>query len=81
MFWIGIIGGLLVATGFVPQIIKALQTRSTADLSIWMLLIIFVGGLFYTTYAIQVGNSVFIVMNGLATVNTTILLLLKLRFR
>lgn len=81
MFWIGIIGGLLVATGFVPQIIKALRTRSTVDLSIWMLLIIFVGGLFYTTYAIQVGNPVFIVMNGLATVNTTILLLLKLRFR
>ncbi|OEU52495.1 MAG: hypothetical protein BA871_12965 [Desulfuromonadales bacterium C00003096] len=81
MFWIGIIGGLLVATGFVPQIIKALQTRSTTDLSIWMLLIIFVGGLFYTTYAVQVGNPVFIAMNGLATLNTTILLILKIRYR
>ena len=46
-----------------------------------MLLIIFVGGLFYTTYTVQVGNPVFIAMNALATVNTTILLLLKLRFR
>jgi MtN3 and saliva related transmembrane protein len=81
MFWIGIVGGLLVATGFVPQIIKALQTRSTGDLSLWMLLIIFVVGFFYTTYAIQVGNPVFIAMNGLATANTTILLLLKIRYR
>lgn len=81
MFWMGIVGGMLVATGFVPQIIKALQTRSTGDLSLWMLLIIFVGGLFYTTYAIQVGNPVFIAMNGLATANTTILLLLKIRYR
>jgi len=71
---------VLVATGFVPQRIKALQTRSTADLSIWMLLIIFVGGLFYTTYAVQVGNPVFIAMNGLATLNTTILLILKIRY-
>lgn len=81
MFWIGIVGGLLVATGFVPQIIKALQTRLTGDLSLWMLLIIFVGGLFYTTYAIQVGNPVSIAMNGLATANTTILLVLKIRYR
>ncbi|MEZ4483116.1 MAG: PQ-loop repeat-containing protein [Syntrophotaleaceae bacterium] len=63
-----------------PQIIKVLQTRSSGDLSLWMLLIIFIGGLFYTTYAIQVGNPVF-AMNGLATTNTTILLLLKLRYR
>lgn len=81
MLWIGVIGGLLVATGFVPQIIKALKTRSTGDLSLWMLLIIFAGGLFYTTYAIQVGDPVFIAMNGLATANTTILLLLKIRYR
>ncbi len=64
-----------------PQIIKALKTRSTGDLSIWMLLIIFVGGLCYTTYAIQVGDPVFIAMNALATTNTTILLLLKIRYR
>lgn len=80
MFWIGIIGGLLVATGFVAQIIKTLRIRWTTDLSTWMLLIIFVGGLFYTTCAIQIGNPIFIAMNGLATTNTTILLLFKLRF-
>ena len=29
MQWLGFAGGLMVAFGFVPQIIKAWQTRST----------------------------------------------------
>jgi MtN3 and saliva related transmembrane protein len=81
MYWIGFVGGLMVAIGFVPQIIKALRTRSTGDLSLYMLLTIFVGGLLYTTYAVLVGDPVFIVMNTLATTNTVVLLVLKLLFR
>jgi MtN3 and saliva related transmembrane protein len=81
MYWIGFVGGLMVAVGFVPQIFKALRTRSTGDLSLYMLLTIFVGGLLYTTYAVLIGDPVFIIMNSLATTNTLVLLVLKLHFR
>ncbi len=81
MQWIGLIGGILVAFGFLPQIVKALRTRSTGDISIYMLLTILTGGVLYTTYALMVGDLVFITMNFLATLNTLILLILKLRFR
>ncbi len=79
--WLGLLGGLLVAFGFVPQIIKVLRTRSSKDLSLVMLLVIFVGGLFYTTYAFLAGDPVFIIINLLATGNTLLLLVLKLIYR
>jgi len=81
MQWLGLAGGLLVAFGFVPQIFKAMRTRSTSDLSLWMLLTILSGGLLYTAYSLRVGDPVFITVNLLANTNTLILLLLKLRYR
>lgn len=81
MEWLGLTGGLMVAFGFVPQIIKVLKTRSGRDLSIITLLIIFVGGLFYTAYSFYTGDRVFILINLLATGNVLLLMLLKLRFR
>ncbi|PLX83756.1 MAG: hypothetical protein C0617_10440 [Desulfuromonas sp.] len=81
MQWIGFAGGLMVAFGFVPQIVKALSTRSTGDLSVYTLLTIFSGGLFYTAYSIHVGDPVFITINVIATGNTLFLLILKRRFR
>ena len=39
------------------------------------------GGIFYTAYAIFAGDPVFITINLLATTNTLVLLLLKLRYR
>lgn len=79
--WVGLVGGMMVAFGFVPQIIKVFRTRSTHDLSLYMLLIIFTGGLFYTTYAFLAGDPVFIIINLLATSNTLLLLILKLVYR
>jgi MtN3 and saliva related transmembrane protein len=81
MQWLGFAGGLMVAFGFVPQIVKVLRTRSSRDLSVWTLLVIFLGGLLYTAYAFSVGDRVFIVINLLATANTLLLLLLKWRYR
>jgi len=81
MQWLGLFGGLLVAFGFVPQIVKVLRTRSTGDLSLYMLLTILTGGVFYTAYAIFAGDPVFITINLLATGNTLFLLILKIRFR
>jgi len=81
MQWLGFAGGLMVAFGFVPQIVKAWQTRSTGDISVWTLLVIISGGLLYTAYSFLVGDPVFITINLLATGNTLLLLALKLRFK
>jgi MtN3 and saliva related transmembrane protein len=80
MQWFGFTGGLMVAFGFVPQIVKVLRTRSSHDLSALTLLVIFFGGLLYTVYSFYVGDQVFILINLLATGNTLILLLLKWRY-
>jgi len=81
MQWIGLAGGLMVAFGFIPQIIKALKTRSTGDISLITLLVIFSGGILYTAYSIDLGDPVFIAINILATSNTLFLLLLKIRYQ
>lgn len=81
MQWLGLIGGLMVAFGFVPQIVRVLRTRSAHDLSPVMLLTIFCGGLFYTAYAIHGGDRIFILINLIGSANTLVLLLLKWRFK
>ncbi|HKI50968.1 MAG TPA: PQ-loop repeat-containing protein [Geothermobacteraceae bacterium] len=81
MQWLGLSGGLMVAFGFVPQIVKVLRTRSSQDLSSLTLVVIFSGGLLYTAYSVFVGDRVFILINLLATGNTLLLLLLKWRYR
>ena len=81
MQWLGLMGGLMVAFGFVPQIIRVLRTRSAHDLSPVMLLTIFCGGIFYTAYAFLVGDRIFILINLIGTANSLTLLLLKWRFK
>lgn len=80
MQWLGLFGGLLVAFGFVPQIVKVLRTRSVGDLSLYMLVSILVGGVCYTAYSFEVGDPIFMTINLIATGNTLFLLILKLRF-
>jgi len=81
MQWLGLIGGLMVAFGFVPQIIRVVRTRSAHDLSPVMLVTIFTGGIFYTAYAFLVGDRIFILINLIGTANTLTLLLLKWRYK
>jgi MtN3 and saliva related transmembrane protein len=47
-----LVGGVILTTGYIPQIVKILRTHSARDLSATMFAMVLVGVLCYETYAI-----------------------------
>lgn len=65
---IGIIGGALIISSYIPQIIKSAKTKKVEDVSIWMIIATLVGTLFWIAYGIIIlslsvilSNSVFLI--------------------
>lgn len=66
--------------GLLPQVIKAAQTRSTQDISMWMLINYFVCSIAWIIYA-GYSNSIFVLSsNILGSLGSLLLIVLKLRF-
>lgn len=74
---IGTIGAILTSVGFIPQILKALKLKEMKDISIIMLLIIFVGTALWIVYGISIGDPIVIGANLVTCASTGILLAMK----
>ncbi len=57
------IGGFLVIACLVPQIIKSYKTKSTRDLSLYMILLALLGGFSYTFFGILIRSKALILTN------------------
>lgn len=62
---IGYLAGLLLATCFLPQVIRTIRLRRADDVSMGMLAMSLLSALLYETYAIRLGLTPVVVMNGL----------------
>lgn len=84
MDWITIIG-LLAATGtttsFLPQTIRTIKTKHTRDLSLGMYAILTTGVFLWLVYGILIKNMPIIIANAISFVFTTIILILKIKYR
>ena len=84
MHWIeyvGLFGAFLSAITFIPQVIKAWQTKSVADLSIWMLLIVLTSVIVWLVYGIYLNLLPVIIANGVILVLAIVLLYFKFSFK
>jgi len=76
---IGIMGGIMVNIGCIPQVIKLFRTRRAKDLSLSSHLLYFCGIAFLTVYSIHIEDALFTVLNivgiiGLLVIISAILL-------
>jgi MtN3 and saliva related transmembrane protein len=78
---IGLVAGTLTTISFVPQLIKAWQTKSTTDISMAMYLIICTGIFLWLVYGILISSLPVILANGVTLTIALLILLLKLRYR
>ncbi|HEY3360800.1 MAG TPA: SemiSWEET transporter [Methanosarcina sp.] len=76
---IGYIAGTLTTVAFAPQLLRALNTKSTKDVSLMMLLCSTSGMLFWMLHGIQVNDPALIAANSISFVLTFLLLGLKLK--
>ena len=76
---IGYIAGALTTIAFAPQLIKALTTKSTKDVSLLMLLCSTSGMALWLLYGIQVNDPAIIAANSVSVLLAASLLGLKLK--
>jgi MtN3 and saliva related transmembrane protein len=65
---------------FVPQLVKTWKTRSTADISLGMFLVLVIGIILWLAYGMLLGDVPLIVANGITLVLAGIILVFKLRY-
>jgi len=78
---LGLFGAFLTAITFIPQVIKAWQTKSVGDLSLWMIMIVVTSGVVWLIYGIGNGLLPVIIANSAVLVMVLVLLYFKLTFK
>ena len=77
---IGILAGILILSGWVPQIAKGYRTKKLTDVSSYLMILIFVGATLWLIYGMAL-NDVYIMGVNLAAMFLTMLLLaMKLKY-
>jgi len=79
--WIGIAAAVLTTAAFAPQAVKAWRSRSTADVSLAMFLMLVTGICLWLTYGIVIGDAPLIFANAVTLVLAGAILAAKIRFR
>ena len=77
---IGILAGILILSGWVPQIVKGYKTKKLNDVSAYLMILIFAGAVLWLVYGIALDDVYIIGVNVAAMVLTMIVLSMKLKY-
>jgi MtN3 and saliva related transmembrane protein len=79
--YVGLFGAFLSSVTFVPQVIKAWQTKSVGDLSIWMVLILIGNVSTWLFYGIVKQDLAIMVANAIILSLSLLMLYFKIVFK
>ncbi len=65
---------------FLPQVVKAIKTKKTKDISLLMCVIVTIGISSWLIYGLLIGDAPLIIANAIAIVMIVTLLALKIRY-
>ncbi|BBL69000.1 SemiSWEET family sugar transporter [Methanoculleus chikugoensis] len=74
---LGLLAGSLTTLSFAPQAVRAWRTRSTADLSLSMLIVLLAGVLLWLAYGVVRGDPAIVAANAATAVLVGLTLLVK----
>jgi MtN3 and saliva related transmembrane protein len=77
---IGMSAGTLTTLAFLPQVLRAWRTRSTADVSLLMFLAMCLGIVLWLIYGLLAGDMPLIIANSVTLVLAGAVLVAKFRF-
>jgi MtN3 and saliva related transmembrane protein len=75
---IGMLAAILTTVAFVPQVIKTWRTRSTADISLGMFVILVAGVAAWLIYGLLIGDAPLVLANGVTLLLAGTILFFKL---
>ena len=77
---VAILAGILILSGWVPQIIKGYKTRRLNDVSSYLMICIFAGAVLWLVYGIGIDDIYIIGVNVAAMFLTMTVLYMKLKY-
>jgi MtN3 and saliva related transmembrane protein len=77
---IGIVAGILILSGWVPQIVSGYKTKRLNDVSSYLMILIFAGAALWLVYGIALDDVYIMGVNLSAMVLTMIVLSMKLKY-
>ena len=77
---IGTMAGILILSGWVPQIIKGYKSKKLDDVSAYLMVLIFAGAVLWLIYGIALDDVYIMGVNVAAMVLTMIVLSMKLKY-
>ena len=77
---IGIIAGILILSGWVPQIVRGYRTKKLNDVSSYLMILIFAGAVLWLIYGIALDDVYIMGVNVAAMFLTMIVLSMKLKY-
>ncbi len=78
---IGIIAGVFTTIAVLPQVIKAIKTKSVNDISLWMFICLLIGVGSWTIYGILKDDYPIILTNGISFLLNGIMLGTKIIYK
>ena len=75
---LGLLGGALTTSSFLPQVIKSWKTKSTGDVSMWMFLLLTIGISIWMVYGFMIGSLPVVVANAGSLILSVIMIIFKL---
>ena len=77
---IGILAGVLILSGWVPQIVKGYKTKKLTDVSSYLMILIFAGAVLWLIYGMALDDVYIMGVNLAAMFLTMVLLSMKLKY-
>ena len=77
---IGILAGILILSGWIPQIAKGYRTKKLNDVSPYLMILIFVGAVLWLVYGIALDDVYIMGVNIAAMFLTMTVLAMKLKY-
>ena len=77
---IGILAGILILSGWVPQIAKGYRTKKLTDVSSYLMILIFVGATLWLIYGMALDDVYIMGVNLAAMFLTMVLLSMTLKY-
>ena len=76
----GLLGGGLIAVGFIPQAIKTIRTKDTSSLSLGMYILYNLGCVCWLIYGVLIGSLSVMLWNVITLVFSLTILALKIKY-
>ena len=80
IMYVGLLAGALTTSSAFPQLIKSYRTRSTADLSLWFLIVLLSGVTLWIVYGVAVSDFPLIIANSVSFLPLGCTLFLKIKW-